>query len=259
MIRAQGIDISPRSTHRYMHKMDHDFVIVGVSDGRAVLDGSAQLLEDAQDAEFVLAYHYARSDVPPGKQIETYLSAIEGHRVDGNNVDFEKRNNIGSEKFALNVKFMIDSFTAETNLRSLLYSRSGVIQEWMFHFGVDFIRRSEYFLWQAQWPFYGWNDALLNIRDPEYWQPRLPAGVTDWKLWQYSADYNGKGSVHGVDSTDVDLDVFNGTVEDMREWLYPETEEPAPEIPDKESYLKALDWVRRTVEGHRNIVEKKIL
>jgi hypothetical protein len=41
----------------------------------------------------------------------------------------------------------------------------------------------------------------------------------DWKFYQYSADGNGKGPEYGVKSPSVDLDVFNGTVEELRDWL----------------------------------------
>jgi hypothetical protein len=62
------------------------------------------------------------------------------------------------------------------------------------------------------------------------WEPRLPAGCTNWRFWQYSADGNRQGSNHGVLSWDVDLDVFNGTVAELRAWagVGDALEEPEP-------------------------------
>ncbi len=52
----------------------------------------------------------------------------------------------------------------------------------------------------------------------------------DWHLWQWSADGNNMGDEFGVHSHAVDLNVFNGTVVDMADWLGMTLDEPAPPV-----------------------------
>jgi len=58
-----------------------------------------------------------------------------------------------------------------------------------------------------------------------------------------------------VKSPSVDLDVYNGTVEDLRDWLglndLPVPEPPAPAPPSEDRYNQALDDVIGQVEGLR--------
>jgi GH25 family lysozyme M1 (1,4-beta-N-acetylmuramidase) len=48
--------------------------------------------------------------------------------------------------------------------------------------------------------------------------PLMPRGWTDWRIWQYSADHNGKGSVFGAQSSDIDLDKFDGDELAFQAW-----------------------------------------
>jgi GH25 family lysozyme M1 (1,4-beta-N-acetylmuramidase) len=48
--------------------------------------------------------------------------------------------------------------------------------------------------------------------------PLMPRGWTEWKIWQYSADKNGKGSEFGAQSSDIDLDKFNGDEAQFQAW-----------------------------------------
>lgn len=67
-----------------------------------------------------------------------------------------------------------------------------------------------------------WNDNSPNLALTSYplWladyasQPTLPDGWSTWHFWQHSET----GSVPGV-STSVDLDLFNGTLLQLQEWL----------------------------------------
>lgn len=56
----------------------------------------------------------------------------------------------------------------------------------------------QYSLWIAAWP-YLYDDSM---------QPGLPKPWSTWLFWQYSA--HGAGSLYGVESGNIDLDVFNG-------------------------------------------------
>ena len=65
---------------------------------------------------------------------------------------------------------------------------------------------------------------------PNYWP--------DWTFWQYS--WKGDGYACGMESADLDLDFFNGSMEDLRAWAtLPEA--PQPPEPEPASDLTALE------------------
>ena len=45
-------------------------------------------------------------------------------------------------------------------------------------------------------------------------KPNIPKGFDSYVIWQFSA--NGKGAVNGINSDNLDLDRFNGTLDDLR-------------------------------------------
>ena len=152
-------------------------------------------------------------------------------------VDFEKTNNSRSLRFARQTKEMIDEVRNVTGQKVIFYSNRYIVQEWLYFYGQYWLRDDPdtYPLWIAQYPYYGWNDSLETITDLNQWQPALPAGVSSWKFWQYSADGNKKGPENGIErqpgtQTDpsVDLDVYNGTADEMHAWLGVGDETPDP-------------------------------
>jgi Glycosyl hydrolases family 25/Putative peptidoglycan binding domain len=52
-----------------------------------------------------------------------------------------------------------------------------------------------------------WGDWALNVRKNVN-GPTTPSGV-QWSGWQFSAGFNGQGSVYGASSTDLDLNIVN--------------------------------------------------
>lgn len=69
-------------------------------------------------------------------------------------------------------------------------------------------------------------------------QPAIPddwgkvAVPRTWTFWQYSANGNGKGDEYGVDgSYDIDLNRFNGTLEQFEDMFGVSIEKPDPEPP----------------------------
>jgi lysozyme len=81
-----------------------------------------------------------------------------------------------------------------------------------------------YSLWVARYSTYligPWSDG--NYR-PLPWQ--------DWLLWQWSADGNRRGAEFGVQSADIDLNRFNGSLPDFYAWCN-WNQEPPPEPPEE--------------------------
>jgi len=60
-------------------------------------------------------------------------------------------------------------------------------------------------------------------------RPAMPEGWLNWVFWQYSADGNRLGAYYGVDSQDVDLNRFNGTLENYQDYIGVEPD-PTPEM-----------------------------
>jgi hypothetical protein len=244
MERAFGIDISPRSHTGYTYQNKHDFVMVGVSDGNFMLTGDnvysgigyERLLEEAQKAPVTIAYHYMRSSWSVDTQLDVFLAAIEGFDVDAYCLDFEQTNNIKSKEFATKTKTML--YEMDSLAPSILYSGRYLIQDWLFYYDEYFPRENE--IWIAQYPYYGWNEWYADMTTNLNKVPVLPAGC-DWRLWQYSADGNNKASENGlVGGKSVDLNVYNGTIQEMKEWAQVGVVEPPTPIPGCTDEEKAL-------------------
>lgn len=216
--RACGIDIS-HFQKAYDPQPQHDFVIIKCSDGvqkNMLYDQHYQACFESD--KLVGAYHYLRSGIDWQDQRDAFLDYSRGAHFLA--VDFEKKDNVFSITFANAALHLTDGLVNahKSRKRVLFYSSPAVIQEWLFQQGQVWLR--DYAdLWIAQWPFRGWNSSLEKVPLVDGgWQPRLPAGCSLWRMWQYAADGNLQGGVNGVLSRDVDLDVFNGTVEDMKAW-----------------------------------------
>lgn len=216
--RACGIDIS-HYQKEYTPQPQHDFVIVKCSDGVQKNSHYDQHYQACFEAgKLVGAYHYYRSGYNWQFQLDAFLEYSQGAHFLA--VDFEKKGNIYSNAFitgAMHLTFgLINAHKGKK--RVLFYSSPSVVQEWLFQAGQVWLRGYED-LWIAQWPYKAWVDRLEEVPDVgKGWFPRLPAGCLLWQMWQYSADGNKQGARHGVSSRDVDLDVFNGTAEDMKAW-----------------------------------------
>jgi LysM repeat protein len=76
----------------------------------------------------------------------------------------------------------------------------------------------DYPLWLAQYP----NNYVEDSK------PYLPRGWYNWKFWQYSE----KGKVNGINAN-VDLNVFNGSLEDLYKFAGAEIMTEKPKTPQK--------------------------
>ena len=80
-----------------------------------------------------------------------------------------------------------------------------------------------------------WSDGACKFRD---W--------TDWKLWQFSADGNGRGAEFGSTADSVDLNYFNGDEAALRQWAGLEPTPPVVTLEDRvgklETEARARGW-----------------
>lgn len=95
------------------------------------------------------------------------------------------------------LKEFVDEFYYLTGLRVGIYTRKTWWDRWM---PKGLAWAYPLMLWVAQ---YG---------PPPPW---IPAGWSGWKFWQYSADGNGLGRQYGMQSAAVDIDRYNGTLDEF--------------------------------------------
>jgi len=223
MIRPEGIDISFWQ-QTYEPKNPIDFIIQRVTTGIDVDGAYDQIKEDIQVVPIKGAYHYLRSSFDWEYQADLFLEWSADH--DFLVCDVEPTNNIMTRRFAEDAGQFCARVKSISGKETLLYTNRPTYQEHMLMLGVTWM--SEWPLWIAQYPYKAWNDRLLEVPDTEKgWNPVTPAGRPGWKFWQYT--HKGKGIDWGVDSWDVDLNVFNGTLDELRQWL--KIDEPVPPTP----------------------------
>jgi hypothetical protein len=109
--------------------------------------------------------------------------------------------------------------------KPLIYTSAGYWDEFL---GVLSWAQA-YDLWVANW---------VTIWTPGS-RPRLPRNWTIYRFWQYSADGNGQGANLGVQSPDIDLNLFNGDVAALRSYA----NNPPVVVPPTERTL----WVTATL------------
>lgn len=254
MARAHGIDIS-YSQEQFDYSVNPDdiqFVIIRASNGTTLKDYKFDTFV-AATAEVPIrgAYHYFRSEESPAKswyhlkaedhvwfpwkeQADHFLNCIADYEFDFYALDIEvndlwvgrrdeppgnevpKADNIDNDRFHENAQKWMEDVAKRSGKPMVVYTGAKWYREWM----------NTWPLWIAQWSGEG-RDAEPNLSI---------AGAKDWKFWQYAVEEKGKE--YGVTSKagkKLDLDVFNGTLKDLRHWLNiaDEPEQPPKEPPSK--------------------------
>jgi GH25 family lysozyme M1 (1,4-beta-N-acetylmuramidase) len=202
--RAHGIDISkydvrfePQTATGQL-----DFVIQRVSYNLMRDDAFETLLPGVLQIPVRGAYHYLRSSTDWRAQADVYLSIIRGCDYHFSVCDFEGAYNTLSTAFARNAWQWIDYVEQKTGRPCIIYTSPSLYKSYILPTGLDW-NRIKY--WQAQYP---------PSPDPNS-EPSLPAGRRGWTFWQYTS--KGNGLLYGLGrSTAADLDVYNGTLNELK-------------------------------------------
>jgi GH25 family lysozyme M1 (1,4-beta-N-acetylmuramidase) len=227
----QGASITPRAHGIDMSKYDLffepitatgqlDFVIQRVSYRTTRDEAFTTLLPGVLSVPIRLGYHYLNSDRGWREQADAYLSFVAGLEYHAHICDFESAFNVMSVEFAYQAWQWIQYVAEKTGKKVLIYTS---------------LNEYNVYLTPSQTKYYG-----INWNTVDYWQaqwfftpnpngtPTMPTSRTaGWKLWQYTS--KGDGTIYGVARpTACDLNVFNGSVADMRAWLGLDAEEPTP-------------------------------
>ena len=150
------------------------------------------------------AYHFFRSNVDAKKQANKFIDYVKSMNDDGELppvLDLETHDGQSREKIIPRVKTWLDLVEAEFHRKPIIYSGQYFLQDYFSEVGGGPPAwAKEYPLWLAQYP----SQYIPGLR------PILPRGWFKWTFWQYSK----KGTINGVNA-DVDLDVFNGSLDEL--------------------------------------------
>lgn len=207
----------------------------------------AAFVQAAQPLPVRGAYHYYSSGSPWEAQAQFFLRQVEGKGLHFYVLDFETAYNSKSAGFALGAQKWLEYVAARTGKKVLLYTNPSTYSEWLSTHG-DWM--AAWPLWIAQYPYPNWNEYLDRIRTQTTIQPWLPKGRRDWSLWQYSADGNSKGAHFGVKSRHVDLNVFNGSVDELHKWAGVDQELDS-ETPSSYPVTPVLDDMQAVIDRQR--------
>jgi GH25 family lysozyme M1 (1,4-beta-N-acetylmuramidase) len=233
-VRAHGIDISHHQGEFNLAKTwgQIDFAIAKVGEGYNTPYSSTKI---ADPAEFEILwtgvsevpirglYFYQRSGgyswQMQAKITAQYIARlqVQPHMLW---CDLEKINNrIDKTMLADTLRIMDYWRTALPGITIGLYTNKNVIQNYIIPVGgkymgdewVEQVRK--YPLWYAQY--------YTARRSPDK-QPSTVAGWSNWDIWQYTDkgdSYEVRDGVRMRHYGSPDLNVYNGTVEEMRAWL----------------------------------------
>ena len=170
------------------------------------------------------AYHFFRCNVDAKKQANYYIDYVRTLKDDGELppvLDLESNDGQKKEKIIPAVKTWLDRVEAAFGRKPIIYSGQYFLQDFLSEAGGGPPAwAKDYPLWLAQYP----NQYVEGM------QPSLPRGWFKWTIWQYSE----KGKVNGFgDNVSVDLDLFNGTLEELYKFAGAAMVTEKPKTPQK--------------------------
>jgi GH25 family lysozyme M1 (1,4-beta-N-acetylmuramidase) len=182
------------------------------------------------------AYHYMSSAAGWKLQADWFLNIVTDKGYHFYVCDFEGTFNQLSVDFAAQAVEWMRYVKAMTGKPVIIYSNISTYHDYLSKDS----RTKEFPFWIA-WP-------PDPIPDPQTANPKLPTSRKDWIFWQYSfGEHNTFGKANGVGRTGCDVDVFNGTYNDLCTWAgVPNV--PPPAEPLDADKLKIL-WREAGVHG----------
>lgn len=154
------------------------------------------------------AYHFYRPSFDPIDQAEHFINVVGKNSELPHVLDLEDGVGVTApEKLAADVKMFLARVEELTERKPIIYTSPSFWNEYMRE--SDWA--SAYDLWIAHY-----------TSKPE---PRIPPPWHQWLFWQYTD--KGNGASVGVESEYVDLDWFNGSLDDL--YAYTKAQAPGPE------------------------------
>lgn len=207
MATTKGFDISQFNSIDFNKAKaeGNQFAIIRASYGGGGVDAKfASSWAAAKTAGFVRqAYHFAYPGRSPGsQQAHDFMNVVKTLEPgDSVSLDMEDEPVYGRNLVASDVawaKDFLDTLQSLTGLKSMIYLNTSLKSR----FDWSPVKNANYGLWQAN---YGVNDG----------QPHTEPSPAPWEfnaVWQYTS----KGTAGGA--SPLDLDVFNGTLEQLQKY-----------------------------------------
>ncbi len=155
------------------------------------------------------AYHFFRPNIDPKKQADLFISYVKDTGDLGElppALDLEVQDGQPNHVIISRTKTWLDRVESQLGKRPLIYSSPGFLQYQFSELGGGPPAwAKDYDLWLANY-------------EPTPW---LPPGWPRWKFWQHSKT----GNVNGINEL-VDLDWFNGTLDELFEYTGSTPPEP---------------------------------
>ena len=179
------------------------FAFIKATEGTSVKDDTFQknFNDCKSNGILVGAYHFGHASNDPTQEANFFCSVVAGKQFDLPVVlDIEIADGVSKNKIVEYVRTWITTVETVLKTRVILYSGAWFAKTYLSAFG-------EYPLWLAQYT--------------DNTTPVAVDGFKDWTFWQFTQS----GRVLGVNGF-VDVNVFNGTLKELKELYYtlkPET------------------------------------
>jgi lysozyme len=206
---VHGIDVSKaQATVSWpaVKSAGYSFAYVKATDGETYVDPTFEQNWTGAAAAGLLrgAYHFFRAEDSPQAQAEFFWQTVGGNGDLPLVVDVEESMSQTTATLISNLTQLLEMLQQLSGKKPMIYTDPG------FWNGLGASNFGDYPLWVADYPSAG------------VYTPTLPVGWTGWDFWQY---YGGPPSgatdyvqVPGI-STPVDLDVFNGSLDALAQWV----------------------------------------
>ena len=164
------------------------------------------------------AYCFFHPNQDGKKQADRFISVVKALNDNGEfpmTLDMEVADATPKDKIIARAKIWLDEVEQAFGRKPMIYS------------GVSFLETNFSELggappaWTRDYPFWlGW---FPNQYSPGM-TPLMPRGWFNWNFWQYSES----GSINGI-NTKVDLDIFNGTLDELYKFAGAQTPDQNPQ------------------------------
>ena len=169
------------------------------------------------------AYHFFRANVDAKRQASKFIDYVKSMNDDGELppvLDLETHDGQSKDRVISRAKTWLEEVEKAFGKKPIIYSGQYYLQDYFsVAGGGPPAWARDYPLWLAQYPF---------TYNPETSRPTLPRGWFKWTFWQYS----DKGRVNGINAN-VDLNVFNGTLQELYEFAGTRIPTEEPQTPVK--------------------------
>ncbi len=244
-----GVDVSHWQTSidwTVLKQNGVEFAIIKASQGDYYLDASCKKhVQGAQEAGMLTGlYHWCDPIVKSDAQCVAFLKASRDLAFNFVALDVEQHWADWGEWKKGKIKKTLSPTMISNNVREIaMYLKEKLGKPVIIYTRTSFINQyakpalawlNQFPLWLAYYPYKqtrvktDW-DTFKDSYKPTIKSPTLPKGCENWLIWQFTGD---KFVLPGV-TTALDINYYNGTIDEMKAWagLEPKPPEKDEEIP----------------------------